>query len=175
MEHAEQMVEKRSDVITTALLGAIAGAVGVWALDRADWFMWRRVDSDARTQTQRVRPGGEPPSHVLVSKVEKLASWTPTERQHDVAGNLVHYAIGIAPAAAYALTRERMPSQGIPRGLLFGLGLFVSQDELLNAMTGLSAKPSAYPWQAHARGLIAHLVYGVTTEIVLDKLERRGR
>lgn len=173
MEHHSNAREDKSDVASTALMGALAGAVAVWVLDRVDWFMWNREDPRARAQTTRVRPGGEPPAHALASKLENFVGWHLTERQHDMAGNTIHYSIGIAPAAGYALMRKKMPGQGLSRGMLFGFGLFMSQDEALNSLTGLGAKPGAYPWQAHARGLVAHLVYGATTELVLNALERR--
>lgn len=160
-------------IASTALLGALAGAIGVWALDRVDWLMWNREDPRARAQTIRVRPGGEPPSHALVTKVEEFTGLNSTERQHDIAGNITHYSIGIAPAAGYALMRGKIPGNGVSRGALFGLSLFLVQDEALNSFGGLGAKPGAYPWQAHARGLIAHVVYGLTTEFVLNVMDRR--
>lgn len=175
MEQLEQMNANKAGLVSAALMGAAAGTVAVWALDRVDWFMWRRVEPRARAQTTRVRPGGEAPSHALVSKIEQFAGLKPTERQHDMAGDIAHYAIGIAPAAGYALMREKMPGRGMARGTYFGLGMFLAQDEALNSLTGLAAKPSAYPWQAHARGLVAHIVYGVTTEFVLNAIERRAR
>jgi hypothetical protein len=49
--------------------------------------------------------------------------------------------------------------------------LFLVQDEAVNAATGLSARPGQYPWQAHARGLVAHLVYGLVTDGVLRLLK----
>lgn len=160
------------DLLTTALIGAAAGAFGVWALDRLDWWMWRREDPKARRRTVAVRPGGEPPAQALVSKVEEAAGSELSPQSHELAGQIVHYSIGIAPAIAYALCRDKLPGQGLSRGALFGLGLFASQDEVLNSVTGLGAKPQAYPWQAHARGLLAHTLYGVATELALDAAEQ---
>jgi hypothetical protein len=60
------------------------------------------------------------------------------------------------------------------RGLLYGLGLFLILDEAVNA-AGLAADPRRYPWQAHARGLVAHLVLGVVTDAALSVLEEPGR
>ena len=175
MEQAEQMGADKAVAVSSALMGAVAGAVAVWAMDRVDWFMWRRVDPRARAQTTRVRPGCEPPSHALVSKMECFAGLKPTERQHDLAGNITHYAIGVAPAAGYALMREKLPGRGVSRGVVYGLSLFLVQDEAMNSLSGLAAKPSAYPWQAHARGLVAHLVYGVTTELLLNAMEGKAK
>ncbi len=172
MEEQTNKPELETGTAATALMGAAAGAIGVWALDRADWFMWNRLDEETRTRTIAVRPGGEPPAHVLASKIEKTAGFNPTEKQHDMAGNVTHYSIGIGPAVGYALMRDKLPGRGPMRGLLYGFGVFLMQDEAVNAVTGLSAKPQAYPWQAHARGLIAHLVYGVATELALNAMER---
>ena len=36
---------------------------------------------------------------------------------------------------------------------------------------GTAAPPQRYPWQAHARGLISHLVFGVVTEAILSALD----
>ena len=45
-------------VAADLLKGAIAGAAGVWVMDRVDWFMFRHEDPAARRRTRRVRPGG---------------------------------------------------------------------------------------------------------------------
>jgi hypothetical protein len=48
--------------------------------------------------------------------------------------------------------------------------LFLAQDEALNQVMGLSARQKDYPWQAHARGLVAHLTLGLVTNTVLNLL-----
>ncbi len=157
--------------LSKAVMGAAAGAVGVWALDRVDWFLWDRESEQTRRQTIKVRPGGEPPAHVVATKLEQMFGLNPTPEQHELAALATHYAIGVAPAAGYALVRDKLPGKGPVRGLLYGLGMFLVQDEALNSATGLAARPQDYPWQAHARGLVAHLVYGVVTEMVLNVME----
>jgi len=159
-------------VAAKALMGAAAGAIGVWALDRADWFMWNHESEEARQRTRSVRPRGEPPANVAATKLEEMFGLHLTRDQHETAGFATHYAIGVGPAAVYALVRDKLPGKGPARGLLYGLGMFLLQDEALNTATGLGAKPQAYPWQAHARGLVAHLVYGVVTEVALNAMEK---
>lgn len=154
-----------------ALAGAAAGAFGVWALDRVDWFLWNHEDAKARARTTAVRPGGEPPAQALVTKVERATGNTLSAEALEATAQVVHYSIGIAPAIGYALARDKMPVQGVARGALYGVGLFLMQDEVMNSVTGLGAKPQAYPWQAHARGLVAHIVYGVATELALGLLD----
>ena len=151
-----------------ALIGAAAGAFGTWALDRADWRMWNNESTETREQTEGVRPGGEPPAQVLAGTIEQAFGMRPSPEQHELAGQVIHYSIGIAPAVAYALFRDRLPGTGMARGALYGLGLFLAQDEGLNTITGLGADPRRYPWQAHARGLVAHTIYGIATELALN-------
>jgi hypothetical protein len=151
-----------------ALIGAAAGAVGTWALDRADWRMWNAESAETRERTRSVRPNREPPAEVLAGTIEKTLGLDASPEQHELAGKVIHYGIGIAPAVAYALFRDRLPGSGPARGALYGVGLFLAQDEGLNTLTGLGANPQRYPWQAHARGLIAHTIYGVVTELALN-------
>lgn len=163
--------EERPNPGLTAAMGMVAGAVGVWALDRADYFMWNREDPETRARTRAVRPHGEPPAGVMVTELERASGRELSEEQHEAAQTAVHYAIGIGPAAGYALVRDQLPG-GPARGLLYGLGVFLMQDEGINAVTRLGANPRDYPWQAHGRGLVAHLVYGLATELALTAMER---
>ena len=50
---------------------------------------------------------------------------------------------------------------------LAGFVTDVVEDELANPLLGIAAPPGRHPWQAHARGLIAHLIYGVATDVAL--------
>ena len=167
---SKQHTDGRNPALTAAM-GMVAGAIGVWALDRADYFMWNREDPETRSKTRSVRPHGEPPAGVVVTELEEASGRSLDETQHDVAQTAVHYAIGIGPAAGYALVRDELPG-GAARGLLYGLGVFLLQDEGINAVTRLGANPRDYPWQDHARGLVSHLVYGLTTELALNAMER---
>lgn len=165
------------DVALKVAAGFAAGAVGVWALDRLDWFMWDQEDSKSRERTTAVRPNGEPPAQALVSKMEVATGKHLEPSTHEAASQVVHYSIGIAPAIGYALLRDKLPMSGVARGALYGAGLFLTQDEVLNTVTGLGAKPQNYPWQAHARGLVAHTAYGIVTELALVLVDqiRAGR
>ena len=164
-------VPSKANPALTAAMGAIAGAVGVWALDRVDWFLWNRQDPEAKARTKAVRPYGEDPAGVVVSALEDATGRELGDSQHKAAQQLVHYSIGIGPAAAYALVRDKLPGRGPVRGLLYGAGVFLVFDEAVNAASGLGADLRKYPWQDHARGLVSHLAYGVATELALNAME----
>jgi hypothetical protein len=163
-----------NSMLVDAMAGAAAGALAVWVMDQVDWFMYDHEDPEARHRTQRVRPDGMDPAHVAVNRAAEAAGMELSPHQPHPLGVAMHYSLGVGPGALYGALRDRFPVLGTGRGTLYGLGLFLLQDEVVNAASGLSAKPTDYPWQAHARGLVTHLVYGVVTDTVLSVLKGPG-
>ena len=155
-----------------AVHGVIAGAVATFVLDRVDWFLYRREPSESRRRTWAVRPEGKDPAHVLASRVSEAVGGGPIPQGHP-AGLATHYLIGIAPAALYGAVREHAPAVTAGSGLAFGAGMWLLEDEIANPALGLAAPPGHYPWQPHARGFVAHLVYGVVVELTLRALQPR--
>jgi hypothetical protein len=168
-------MEERESVLTDTLKGAVAGGIAVWVMEQVDWFMYNHESAEARRRTQRVRPRGMDPAHVMANRIAHAVGTGLSPPQPHPAGIAIHYALGIAPGALYGALQDRIPGLGVGRGALFGLGLFLVHDEFLNTKAGLSARPSRYPWQAHVRGLVAHLVYGVVTDTLLRILKGPGR
>ncbi len=154
--------------------GAMAGAAGVWVMDRVDWFMVEHGDREAWRRTQAVRPNGKDPAHNMAGLAARAVGAEPPPQPHPL-GIATHYAVAMAPAAAYAVARRHLPGGVVGRGLLLGLGLFVVEDEIINPLIGAAAPPRRYPWQAHARGLVAHLVLGLVTEGLLAAFDRPRR
>ena len=74
------------------------------------------------------------------------------------------------PGALYGALRPVIPALGAGRGLLFGMALFIFNDEVLNSALGFAGPPDAYPASSHARGLVGHAVLGVTTDATLNIL-----
>lgn len=154
-----------TEILIGAVMGAAAGALAVWVMDRFDWAAYNHEPEEARQRTVAARPGGMDPAHIVADKVAGIIGKEVS--QPAPAGIAVHYSLGVMPGAVYGALLDRFPAIGTGRGSLFGLGLFLLQDEGLNALAGLSGKPQEYPWQAHARGLMAHLVYGMVGDAVL--------
>lgn len=158
-------------MLADAAIGAVAGALGVWAMDRLDWFMFRHEDAGARRQTRQARPGGMDPAHVAANRAAGALGTALVPRHPHPAGMAVHYSLGVGPGAIYGVLQDRVPVVGAGRGALWGATLFLAQDEVLNAVTGLSGKPKEYPWQAHGRGLVSHLVYGVVADTAIRAMK----
>ncbi len=158
-------------VAADVVKGAIAGAIGVWVMDQVTWGMYLREDREAFRQEQMARIGGKDVAHVAANKLAHAVGADLSPEQPHPAGIGVHYALGIMPGAIYGALRRRVDGLGAGRGLLYGLALFLVNDELLNPILGLSSGPTAHPPQAHVRGLAGHLALGVATDLVLDLLD----
>ncbi|HVH11643.1 MAG TPA: hypothetical protein VM759_01255, partial [Longimicrobium sp.] len=64
--------------------------------------------------------------------------------------------------------RRRVPGADAAAGLAFGTFFFLAMDETANPLLGVTPGPRAFPWQAHARGLAGHAVFGAVTDAVLS-------
>lgn len=160
------------ELMRDAIKGAIAGAVGVWALDQVTWAMWDRTDPAKLRREEEARPRGLDPAHVMANRAAEALGTDLTPQQPHPAGIGVHYGIGIMPAAGYAILRHKVPAITAGAGMLFGLALFLAQDEGLNPIIGTSGGPAEYPREAHLRGLVGHLVLGATTHASLKLLDQ---
>ena len=99
---------RNTDVLTEAVKGAIAGAVGTWAMDKVGWYMWDQQSEETLRQEREARVEGMDPAHVVANRVAEAWGTTLEPRQPHPAGIGVHYGIGIAPAMAYAALRDRV-------------------------------------------------------------------
>jgi hypothetical protein len=153
-----------------AIRGAIAGGVATWVMDLVTTALYEQESKAAREREEAARPAGRPPADNLVDLVTERIGVSLTADQKPVAAQAAHFALGIVPGAAYAVLRDRLPLIGAARGLVFGALLFALNDEYLNARLGVAGPPEAYPAEAHARGLVGHLVLGVATDAGIDIL-----
>lgn len=151
--------------------GAIAGAAATWLMGQVTTRMYAREDRQAREREDRAR-GGVSAYERAAEKGAALVNVQLPETTRGQVGNAVHWATGIGAGITYALLRRRWDGVTAGKGLPFGTAFFLTVDELMNPLLGLTPGPQAFPWQAHARGLGGHLTFGLTTELVLEGLDR---
>ncbi len=89
-----------------------------------------------------------------------------TETEKDIGGTLFHYGYGTSMGAVYGAAAEVLPAVTIGAGLPYGALIWVGADEGVVPLMGLSETPDKYPASVHVSSLAAHLVYGLTAEIV---------
>jgi uncharacterized membrane protein YagU involved in acid resistance len=80
-----------------------------------------------------------------------------------------HYALGAAMGGLYGAFYEISPATRQMGGAAFGTAVWATVDETAFPLVRLSGPTTEHPPERHARALAAHMVFGVTTEIV-----RRG-
>lgn len=170
----EEMPARREEgdgLLGTILKGAVAGIAATWVLDRVDWAMWDAEPSTTRAETRRVRPGGLDPAHVAANRLARAFGRELNPQQPHPLGIALHYSFATVPTIAYALMRHREPVVAAGFGALYGLTATLVEDEGLNPLMGLARPPQEYPWQDHARGVVAHLALGAVAEGVLRLLD----
>ena len=155
-----------------AVKGAIAGAAGVWLMDLVSTAMYEQEPEATKKQEEAARIEGKDPASVAATRLAHAAGINPTPEQEGTAATVIHYALGVVPGALYGVLRPKLGDSRAACGLAYGLALFLLNDEALGPALGLANAPTAYPWQAHARGLTAHLVLGVATDALLNALDR---
>lgn len=153
------------------LRGVVAGAIGAWVMDRVTWAMQDRQPRDAIERERAAWREGLDVSHLLGYRLAKAVGAPVNRNQPSTLGMVTHYLLSIGPAVLYAALRERDLRFAADRGVLYGFAIFALWDEALSAATGIAGPPSAYPWQAHLRGLIGHLSLGAATHVALTALE----
>jgi hypothetical protein len=163
------LTERRPAAAGDALVGALAGLGASWVMSAAYRPIMRAGSEETLRREQRAQ-GGLPPSTVRAAEAaaRKVGAELPDRRARAIGGKAVHYAYGVAWGAAFALAARALARRWRPplaTGLLFGAALWVLSDEVLVPLFGFSQLPGRYPASSHVKGLAAHLVYGVATEV----------
>lgn len=95
-----------------------------------------------------------------------------TQREKEVAGPALHYGFGALTGALYGALAELAPAVTLGSGLPFGTAVWLGADEVAVPAFKLAGPPWEHPAPVHARALAAHLVYGLTAEVVRRPLRR---
>jgi hypothetical protein len=162
-------------LLGTVHKGAVAGIAATWVLDRVDWALWDAQGAEKRKETRAVRRGVDPrgldPAHVAANRIAKAFGTELHPPQPHPLGIALHYSFATVPTIAYAVLRHRHPAVAAGFGTAFGIAATAIEDEGLNPLLGLAAPPQDYPWQDHARSVVAHLVVGAVAEGILRALD----
>lgn len=163
--------KNRSRVLFDVIAGAAAGGAATWLMGRATTFMYDHQDPAARRREEEVR--GNKDAYVRAAEqLSDAANIELSEQQTKKAGMALHWTLGVGTGALYGWLRHRKPELAAGYGLLFGTAFFLLIDEGANTLLRTTPPPQRFPWQAHARGLAGHLVYGATAESLLRTADR---
>jgi uncharacterized membrane protein YagU involved in acid resistance len=169
MQHVG-MTRRRGSLVGGLVRGAIAGGAATWVMDQLTTGMMQGQADEKTEQEEAARPRGQAPDLNLVDHLDRRFELRLDENGKSRLALGIHYGLGIVPGALYGALRRRLPFIGAWRGLLFGLVLFLLNDEYLNAKLGLAGPPQEYPAETHTRGLLGHLALGAATDTGVDVL-----
>ena len=171
-------MNKRSN--RNALKGLVAGVVGgvvaSWTVDRFQYWWLSFGGGDERELQQAPSEEGnqgEPATVKTASAIcEGVFAYSLTAQEKEIAGPIVHYAVGTSAGAVYGLAAEYEPDLTNLAGIPFGAVFWMVVDEGALPLLGLAKAPTAYPISTHAYALASHLVFGLTAEVVRSTVRR---
>lgn len=158
------MTDSRSrSLAVDVVVGAAAGAAATWLMDQATTAIYERQSAATKRVEQKAR-GGKTAYETAAEKGARLAGRRLTEKQRKLAGQGIHWTLGVATGAIYGILRNRLRRFGIGSGLAYALAVYVLLDEAALSALGIAPPPTAFPWQTHARGLAGHVVLGAVLD-----------
>ena len=160
------------------IAGMIGGLVGTWAMSEFQGIWTRVVDGEEPqsaggrhdTRDWQERHEAQNANEITAQVIARETINRPLTREElAVAAPAVHYAFGATMGALYGGLREVSPAVRKLGGSGWGTAVWIGGDEIAMPLLGLADRDKDYPLEAHAQSFAAHMVYGVTTELV-----RRG-
>jgi hypothetical protein len=156
-------------MLSDALIGAVAGAVGTVALDvatYADMAIRARSSSGAPAQMVSIlaKAAGLPLSAQGVGSQDQTA-----QNRENGLGALLGYVNGLGVGVTYGLLRSREDQVPVPlAGIGVGLVAMAASDIPLIALR--VSNPKTWGFSGWAADAIPHLIYGLVTVIVYEAL-----
>ncbi len=161
------MSQPSANLAANSLWGAVAGFTATFALSAVSNAIYAQ-ESNANWLREEWARKGKSANRVAVDRLAGAAGVDLSKSQTTAAEGALHFGIGAGSGATYGAIRPHIPVNPIVKGLGFGTTLWLVADEGINPALGLTAGPAAFPWQTHARGLAAHLTFGLATEALLS-------
>jgi len=178
--------EKNSDILKGLAAGFVGGLVAAVVMNQFQKVLGRMITGEERSHgAQSLQPGA--PHHGAGRMLEKhgaedadddsaerlaqtiavgLFERELTKSEKDKAGTALHYAYGISMGAVYGAAAEIFPAVTSGAGMAYGALIWIGADEGVVPLLGLSKSAKEYPPSILASAFAAHLVYGLTTELI---------
>lgn len=156
--------------------GVVGGVVASWTMDRFQYW-WLSFGGEGERELQQApseEGNREEPATVKTASAisEGVFGHSLTAQEKEIAGPIVHYAVGTTAGAVYGLASEYEPDVTTLAGIPFGAAFWLVVDEGALPLLGLAKGPTGYPISTHAYALVSHLVFGLTAEVVRSTVRR---
>jgi putative membrane protein len=156
--------------------GMVGGLVASWTMNQV-FTLWSKINEDKQQdhkpepeQSAKKGEASDPATLKLARRLSReYLHRDISDEDVKAAEAAVHYGFGTVMGAVYGGLSEYVPQMKAGFGSAYATVLFVGVDEIAVPLAGLSGKLNEVPISSHVLGFTAHMVYGVTAELV-----RRG-
>ncbi len=162
---------KARTLVADVAVGLFAGLAATQVTNLAQGPLQRVTPGSVGRRERRVRPGASS-SLVAATKVARRLDCSPSQQEVALLGRAIHFAIGMAWGPVYGLLRRHGGLGPFGAALASGAAMSLVLDEGVVPALGLSAPNRDYPGFTHARGFLAHLVYGAAAALAAEGLGR---
>lgn len=162
----------KKHLVRGVLAGVAGGLVASWAMNEFEATAGRKLSNAVETPADKRQLAAESDDQDATMRVADKVVETVTGGQHltyaqrQIGGPIVHYTMGAVTGGVYGALAEYFPSVRAGFGTTFGVILFGTADVFGVSALGFDKWPDQYPLSSWASPLVAHLVYGSTTEFV---------
>lgn len=96
-----------------------------------------------------------------------------SESNHELAEQLVNIPFGASLGATYGYAKRDNLATNVIEGAVFGASTWIGTHETSLPLLGLEDEPKDIPVKLQTNELLAHLAFGITTEIVRSLVIRK--
>lgn len=144
------------------LAGVIGGLAGTAVKSLVELFLPVRKVEQRSAQIQ------------IVDDLSTKITGSPVSVQNEeLAEQLVNFPIGATVGAAYGFGKKDNKELNIKDGIILGGSTWVSTHETSLPLMGLEPKPTDVPLKMQFNELFAHVLFGITTEVVRSTVLQR--
>jgi putative membrane protein len=167
-------MSKKKYLVRGVLAGMAGGLVASWVMNEfmagPGQKLQQAIQNDDQNERQAIQ-GDEPAEDATMKAADAIVnvatggdhlSWEGKQR----GGPVVHYAFGTLMGGIYGGLAEYCPPVRASFGTAFGSALFTGADLIAVPLLNLGPVPTEQPRSALASPFAAHVVYGITTELV---------
>jgi hypothetical protein len=144
--------------------GGFAGLIGGFALAGAAQIMYNLTSEQKKEEERKIEPRN--PFIVLADNLQNLTGIELNEQQKKVFEQCTATTVGVAAGVAYAALARTSNLNWLAKGTIFGTLFWAVEDEGMGTAMGLAGDNTKYPVEAHVRGLVAHVAFGVVTAAI---------
>jgi hypothetical protein len=157
---------RRRHLATDLTLSTTASYLATKAMEPVSMKLYEWESAANRAGEDAARPG--PPYRIAAEKTARLVGLELSEAAMGKAALAFHYGLAASWAPLYPLLRRRANLGPLAAGPGHRASMSFLVDETLTPALGFSAPNRSYPLATHARGLVAHLVFGLAVATVTE-------